>query len=254
MATTRQIKVGPIPVGGSAPVTVQSMTNTDTRDIDSTVDQLLRLQAASCDIARLAVPDSEAADAISKIRPRITMPLVADIHFDWRLAIASLDAGADALRINPGNIGSEVNVRKIVERVREKKVPLRIGVNSGSVEKDLLAKHGFASADALVESALRHVQILERCGYHEIKISVKASSVQRTIEAYRKLAGLTDYPLHLGVTEAGTLLAGSVKSGVALGILLNEGIGDTIRVSLTDDPVNEIKAGLCILRSLALRP
>lgn len=250
---TRQIHLGNIAVGGGAGISVQSMTKTDTRDIAATVAQALELQAAGCDILRAAVPDETAARAVAGIRRAINMPLVADIHFDWRLAVVSLESGADALRINPGNIGSVANVRKIVDRARDKRIPIRIGVNCGSVEKDILEKHGTSSADALVESAMRHVRILEDLDYHEIKISVKASDVPRTLEAYRKLSELTDYPLHLGVTEAGTLLSGTVKSSVALGILLSEGIGDTIRVSLTEHPVYEVRAGIQILQSLGLR-
>lgn len=251
---TKQIHIGKIAIGGGAQITVQSMTKTDTRDIPATVSQILELEQAGCDIVRLAVPDEQAARAIKEIREATHIPIIADIHFDWRLAIIAIESGAEALRINPGNIGPIDKVKKIVERSRSANIPIRIGVNSGSVEKDILEKHSGPTAEALVESAMRHVKMLEDMDYHEIKISVKASDTLRTVEAYRKLAALTDYPLHLGVTEAGTLLAGVVKSSVAMGILLNEGIGDTIRVSLTEPPVQEVKAGLQILRSLGLRP
>ncbi|MBU4199312.1 MAG: flavodoxin-dependent (E)-4-hydroxy-3-methylbut-2-enyl-diphosphate synthase [Verrucomicrobia bacterium] len=251
---TRQIHVGAVVVGGGAPVSVQTMTKTDTRDIRATVAQIRELETLGCDIIRLAVPDTRAARALKAIRRAIHSPLVADIHFDHRLAILALEAGADGLRINPGNIGSSRKIREIVRAARERRVPIRIGVNAGSLEKDLLAKHGGATAEALVASALRHARLLEDLDYREIKISVKASDVARTVQAYRRLAELTDYPLHLGVTEAGTLLSGTVRSSVALGMLLAEGIGDTLRVSLTDQPSREIWVGLELLRSLGLRP
>ena len=252
MHTTRQIRVGTVRVGGNAPVSVQTMTKTDTRDVRATVAQIREVQALGCDIVRLAVPDEAAATALRKIRKQVTIPLIADIHFDHRLALIALKAGMDGLRINPGNIGSVSKVKEIVASARERKAPIRIGVNSGSLEKDLAKKYG-STPRALVESALRHVAILEKLGYHEIKISVKASDVKRTIESYRLLAAKTKYPLHLGVTEAGTLLPGTVRSSVAMGILLNEGIGDTIRVSLTDTPAQEVKVGLELLRCLGLR-
>ncbi len=250
---TRKIHVGSVAVGGDAPVSVQTMTKTDTRDVAATVEQIRVVAAAGCDIVRLAVVDEAAADALLAIRRQVNVPLVADIHFDHRLALRALAAGVDGLRINPGNIGSEAGVGEIVAAARERRVPIRIGVNSGSLEQDLLAKYGGSTAEALVESALRHVQILERHGYEEIKISVKATDVRRTVEAYRLLSGATGYPLHIGVTEAGTFLAGTVRSAVALGILLAEGIGDTVRVSLTDDPAREVRVGLELLRSLDLR-
>lgn len=251
---TRQIHIGAAAVGGKAPVSVQTMTKTDTRDIDATVAQIRELEALGCDIIRLAVPDVRAARALKAIRRAIHIPLVADIHFDHRLALLALDAGADGLRINPGNIGSSRNIGEVVRAARERRAPIRIGVNAGSLEKDLLAKHGGATAEALVASALRHARLLEDLDYREIKISVKASDVARTVRAYRRLAELTDYPLHLGVTEAGTLLSGTVRSSAALGILLAEGIGDTLRVSLTDQPAREIRVGLELLRSLGMRP
>ena len=251
--TTRQVYVGKVPVGGEAPVSVQTMTKTDTRNVRATVDQVRELENLGCDIIRLAVPDAASARALKTIRRSIHIPMVADIHFDYRLAIMALEAGADGLRLNPGNIGSVRNIREVVRAARERRVPIRIGVNAGSLEKDLLARHGGASAQALVASALRHVRILEDLNYREIKISVKASDVARTVQAYRGLAGQTDYPLHLGVTEAGTLLSGTIRSCAALGILLAEGIGDTLRVSLTEHPARELRVGLGLLRGLGLR-
>jgi (E)-4-hydroxy-3-methylbut-2-enyl-diphosphate synthase len=229
------------------------MTKTDTRDVPVTVAQLRELEEAGCDIARLAVIDEDAASALAAIVRQTRLPVVADIHFDHRLALKALAAGVHGLRINPGNIGGRTKVGEVVAAARERQVPIRIGVNSGSLEKDLLAKHGGSTAGALVESALRHARILEDLDYREIKISVKASDVRRTVEAYRLLASQCNYPLHLGVTEAGTFLAGTVRSSVALGILLAEGIGDTIRVSLTDTPMREVRVGLELLRSLGLR-
>lgn len=251
---TRRIKIGPVAIGGGAPITVQAMTKTDTRDARATIAQIRELERAGCEIIRVAVPDTKAARALAAIRRKIHIPLVADIHFDYRLALQALASGVDGLRINPGNIGSIANVREVVSAARERKVPIRIGVNAGSLEKEILAKYGGATARALVASAMKHVHILEKLGYHEIKISVKASDAVRTVQAYRLLAQATDYPLHLGVTEAGPLLTGAVRSATALGILLAEGIGDTLRVSLTEHPLREIKAGLEILRALALRP
>lgn len=251
---SRSIQVGSVPVGGGAPITVQTMTKTDTRDASTTIDQIRHLARAGCDIIRLAVPDEEAAKALCAIRRASPIPLIADIHFNYRLALKCLAAGADGLRINPGNIGSRSNVAEIVRAAREKKIPIRIGVNAGSLEKPILQRHGGATAEALVESALKHVRILEDLDYREIKISVKASDAARTVQAYRLLAKATDYPLHLGVTEAGTLLAGTVRSATAIGILLAEGIGDTLRISLTEPPEQEVKAGLEILRALSLRP
>lgn len=250
---TRQLQVGTVPVGGGAPVSVQTMTKTDTRDVDATVAQVNEVAALGCDIVRLAVVDQAAAAALGEIRGQVSIPLIADIHFDHRLALTALAAGVDGLRINPGNIGGEREVRAVVDAARERVVPIRIGVNAGSLEQDLLATYGSATAEALVESAMRHVRLLEACDYHAIKISVKASDVARTLAAYRLLAERTDYPLHLGVTEAGTFVAGTVRSCVALGILLQEGIGDTIRISLTDRPAREVRVGLELLRALGLR-
>lgn len=250
----RAVQLGRVPVGGGAPISVQSMTKTDTRDVPATIAQIRELASAGCDIVRLAVPDEAAARALAQIRPAVNVPLVADIHFDHRLALLALQAGMDGLRINPGNIGSISRVREVVRAAAERRVPIRIGVNAGSLDKDVLAKHGAATAAALVASALQHVRILEDLDYREIKISVKASDVARTVQAYRQLAEQTDYPLHLGLTEAGTLLPGAVRSSVALGLLLADGIGDTIRVSLSEPPRQEVRAALALLRSLNLRP
>ncbi|MDH3996037.1 MAG: flavodoxin-dependent (E)-4-hydroxy-3-methylbut-2-enyl-diphosphate synthase [Desulfobulbaceae bacterium] len=250
---TRAIKIGTVPVGGNAPITVQSMTNTDTRKVEETVAQIRRLEGAGCEIIRVAVVDMEAATAIRSIRDQIHIPLIADIHFDHRLAVASMENGAQAIRINPGNIGGAKKLAKIVDAAKTHAVPIRVGVNSGSLEKDLLRKHGHPTPAALTESALRNVELLENQGFCEIKISIKSSDPLTTVEAYRQLASSCDYPFHLGVTEAGGLIAGTVKSSVALGILLYEGIGDTFRISLTRDPVEEVRVGYEILRSLNIR-
>jgi (E)-4-hydroxy-3-methylbut-2-enyl-diphosphate synthase len=251
---TRQIKVGSVAVGGTAPIRVQTMTKTDTRDVAATIAQIREIESVGCDIVRLAVIDEDAARALSAIRREVKIPLVADIHFNHKLALIALEAGIDGLRINPGNIGSLDRVREVVKAAAPRQVPIRIGVNAGSLEKELLEKHGGATAEALVESAMRHVRILEDAGHPWIKISVKASDVPRTLQAYRLLSKTTDHPLHLGVTEAGTLLNGTIRSSVALGMLIAEGIGDTLRVSLTDHPVQEIRVGLELLRCLGLRP
>ena len=250
---TRQINVGNVPIGGGAPIVVQSMTNTDTRNIDVTVEQIMGLEKAGCEIVRVAVLDEEAALAIQAILPRINIPIIADIHFDWRLAVASMESGAHAIRINPGNIGGVDKLAKVVDAAKRFNVAIRVGVNSGSVEKDILEKYGRPEPAALVESALRNVGLLEGLGFEQIKISIKSSDVINTIAAYRELSKKCDYPLHLGVTEAGGLIAGTVKSSVALGILLSEGIGDTFRISLTRDPVEEIRVGYELLRSLRIR-
>ena len=250
---TRQIKVGDVAIGGGAPIVVQSMTNTDTRDVLATVEQIHGLEEAGCEIIRVAVLDMEAAVALKQIRERISIPLIADIHFDHRLAVASMENGAQAIRINPGNIGGAARLAKVVEAAMAHQVSIRVGVNSGSVEKDILARHGHPTPAALVESALRSVALLEEMGFHEIKVSIKSSDALNTILAYRLLSEQCDYPLHLGVTEAGGLIAGTVKSSVALGILLYEGIGDTFRISLTRDPVEEIRVGYELLRSLHIR-
>ena len=250
---TRAVHLGNLQIGGGAPVAVQSMTNTDTRDVEATVAQIQRLEARGCEAVRLAVPDEEAASALKHIRRATPMPLIADIHFDYRLAIASLEAGVDGLRINPGNIGSPDKVNRVVDAAKMHRVVIRIGVNSGSVEKSLLARHGGPVPQAMVESALNHVRILESRGFSDIKISLKSSSVMNTLAAYRLLHARCDYPLHIGVTEAGGLLRGTVKSAVGLGILLHEGIGDTLRVSLTAPPEEEVSVAWEILRSLGLR-
>ena len=251
---TRRIRVGTLDVGGGAPVSVQTMTKTDTRDVAATAAQIRAVAAAGCDLVRVAVPDEEAARALAAIKRESPIPVVADIHFRHNLALIALEGGVDGLRINPGNIGGVERVREVVRAARERRVPIRIGVNAGSLEKELLARFGGATPEALVESAMGHVRLLEDADYREIKISDKASDVARTVTAYRLLAERTDYPLHLGVTEAGTFLAGTVRSSVGIGILLGEGIGDTIRVSLTDTPLQEVRVGLELLRSLGLRP
>ena len=250
---TRQILVGNVPIGGGAPIAVQSMCSTDTRDVVATLAQIERLTAAGCDIVRCAVPDEDAARALAEIRKGCRIPLVADIHFDYRLALLALENGVDALRLNPGNIGERWKVEEVVRACAERRVPIRIGVNGGSLEKELLDKYGHASAPAMVESALGHIRILEELGYREIKVSLKASDVRRTVDAYRLLADQVDYPLHIGITEAGTTWGGTIKSAVGLGTLLYDGIGDTLRVSLTGDPVEEVRVGWEILRALDLR-
>ena len=250
---TKQILIGGVPIGGGAPVVVQSMTKTLTHQIDRTVAQVERLERAGCEIVRLAVPDERAAKALKAIRNRVALPVIADIHFDHRLALAALRAGVDGLRLNPGTIGSKEKVREVVRAALQQRVPIRIGVNSGSLEKDLLAKHGEASAKAMVESALRHIRLLEDLGFDLIKVSLKASDVGRTIAAYRLLAGKVDYPFHAGITEAGSLFSGTVKSAVGLGLLLSEGLADTVRVSLTAPPEEEVRVAYQILASLGLR-
>ena len=251
--TTRKIRVGNIYIGGDAPITVQSMTNTDTRDIVSTVRQISALESAGCDIIRCAVPDIEACEALSGITKQISIPLVADIHFDYKLALKSIENGVSALRINPGNIGSRDRVKMVAEAAKAKGIPIRIGVNSGSLEKELLSKYGKVCADALVESALRHAEILDSMNFNDIVISIKSSDVNMMVESYRKISKLVDYPMHVGVTEAGTIWRGTIKSSIGIGTLLCDGIGDTIRVSLTGDPVEEIRVGKEILKSLGYR-
>lgn len=250
---TRRIMVGNVPIGDGAPVAVQSMTNTPTADVKATVSQIERLQNAGCEIIRVAVPDMEAADAIAPIKAGISIPLIADIHFDHRLAMAAARAGADALRINPGNIGSAQKVKDVVDCARDLGISIRIGVNSGSLEKDILEKHNGVTADAMVESALRHVELLNSFDFDQVKVSIKASDVARTVEAYRRLSDQSDLPLHVGVTEAGSLYSGVVKSALGIGTLLADGIGDTIRVSLTRDPVEEVRVGFEILKALGIR-
>ena len=250
---SRQINLGGIRVGGGAPVTVQSMTKTDTRDVAATVAQIKSLERAGCDIVRIAVPDMEAAKSLGKIKKQTRIPIVSDIHFDYRLALEAVKQGVDGMRINPGNIGAKYRIKAVVDAVKERGIPIRIGVNSGSLEKDILKKHGSPTAEALAESAFRHIAILEDLDFRDIKISVKSTDVKKMIASYRILAEKTDYPLHLGVTEAGTYEMGTIKSSIGIGTLLADGIGDTIRVSLTGDPVEEISVGMNILRSLGLR-
>ncbi|OGI03072.1 MAG: 4-hydroxy-3-methylbut-2-en-1-yl diphosphate synthase [Candidatus Melainabacteria bacterium GWF2_37_15] len=242
------INIGGVSIGAGAPVSVQSMCNTDTRDVNATVEQIHKLTNAGCELIRVAVPDKQAAEALSSIKKQIKIPLIADIHFDYRLAIESVKNGADGLRLNPGNIGKKEFVEKVVKIAKERQIPIRIGVNAGSLEKDL--PH---NADGLVQSALRHIKILENMDFNLIKVSLKASDVPLMVEAYRKIHKLIEYPLHLGVTEAGTLKSGLVKSSIGIGSLLLDGIGDTIRVSLTEDPVEEVHAGWEILKALNLR-
>ena len=250
---TRKIFVGNVAVGGDAPIVVQSMCSTDTRDIAATLQQINRLAEVGCELIRLAVLDDKAVKALKTIKEDAPIPLIADIHFDHRFALGALRAGVDGLRINPGNIGGEKAVAKVVQAAAERKVPIRIGVNSGSLDKDLYQRYGGATPEAMVESALRQIKLLESLQFHEIKISLKSSDVITMVESYRLLADKVAYPLHLGVTEAGTLISGTAKSAIGIGLLLAEGIGDTIRVSLTSDPIDEIKAAYEILRALKLR-
>jgi len=251
--TTRQIQLGGVRIGGGAPCSVQSMCSTDTRDKKATTAQIMALTEAGCELVRCAVLDMESAEALGDIKAQISIPLIADIHFDYKLALKTLERGIDGLRLNPGNIGEKWKVAEVVKAAAERRVPIRIGVNAGSLEKELLEKYGHPTPQAMVESALGHVRILEDLGYQEIKISLKASDVLKTVEAYRLLSASVDYPLHIGITEAGTIFSGTIKSAVGLGILLAEGIGDTMRVSLTGDPVDEIRVGYSILRALQLR-
>lgn len=250
---TRPVRVGKYVIGGDAPIVVQSMTKTDTRDVDATLRQIEEMEKAGCEIVRMAVPDAEAAAAVAQIRKRTQAVLVADIHFQYRLALAVLDAGIDKLRINPGNIGDANKVREVVKKAKARGVPIRIGVNAGSLERHLLEKYGYPTPEGMVESALFHVKILEELGFRDIIISLKASSVNMTVAAYRLLAKQVDYPFHLGITEAGTQFSGTIKSAIGLGMLLAEGIGDTIRVSLAADPVEEVRVGYDILKALEIR-
>ncbi len=250
---SRQIWVGNVPIGGDAPIAVQSMTNTETCDVASTVAQITALQDAGADLVRVSVPSMEAAEAFGQIKKQVSVPLIADIHFDHKIALRVAELGVDCLRINPGNIGREDRVREVVDSARDKNIPIRIGVNAGSLEKELQKKYGEPTSDALVESALRHIDILDRLNFPDFKISLKASEVFMTVLAYRKLASQIEQPLHLGITEAGSFRSGAVKSAIGLGMLLMEGIGDTLRVSLAADPVEEIKVGFDILKSLNIR-
>jgi (E)-4-hydroxy-3-methylbut-2-enyl-diphosphate synthase len=251
---TRSVQVGKVAIGGDAPVSVQSMTTTKTTDVYATLQQIRNLEVAGCDIVRVTVPDEASAEALPEIKAGISIPLVADIHFNYRIALLALDAGVDKLRINPGNIGGEKRVRSVVEKARERGVPIRIGVNSGSLEQDILERDGEPTARGMVESAIRHSEILERMDFHDIVVSLKSSHVPRMIEAYRRFADERDYPLHLGVTEAGPVEAGTIKSCAGLGTLLAAGIGDTIRISLADDPVIETRVAKKLLQVLELRP
>ncbi len=250
---TKVVHIGNKVIGGGNPIMIQSMTNTPTENVDATVAQILALEAAGCDIVRCTVPNEEAAKAVKQIKEKIHIPLVADIHFDYKMAIAAMENGADKIRINPGNIGSKDRIEAVVKTAKERNIPIRVGVNSGSLEKDLLEKYGGVTANALVESALDKVHIIEEFGYDNLVISIKSSNVMLCVDAHRELAKQTNYPLHVGITEAGTLYGGNIKSSIGLGIILNEGIGDTIRVSLSGDPTEEIRTAKMILKTLGLR-
>ena len=250
---TTEVKIGNRVIGGDNPILIQSMTNTKTQDVEATVAQILQLEKAGCDIIRCAVPDMDAAKALGKIKEQIHIPLVADIHFDYRLAIAAIENGADKIRINPGNIGSEERIKAVVDAAKAKNIPIRVGVNSGSLEKDLVEKYGGVTAEGLVESALDKVAIIERLGYDNLVISIKSSDVMMCVKAHELIADKTNHPLHVGITEAGTVKAGNIKSACGLSMILSQGIGDTIRVSLTGDPIEEIKSAKLILRTLGLR-
>lgn len=250
---TKKIRIGSRVIGGGNEIIIQSMTNTRTEDAQGTIEQIKRLTAAGCEIIRCAVPTMEAAEALGEIKKNIQIPLVADIHFDYRLAIAAIENGADKIRINPGNIGDESRVRAVVEKAKEREVPIRVGVNSGSLEKDLVKKYGGVTAEGLVESALDKVHMIEGMGYGNLVVSIKSSDVMMCVKAHEEIAKVCPYPLHVGITESGTLLAGNIKSSIGLGLILNQGIGDTIRVSLTGDPVEEIKSAKLILKTLGLK-
>ena len=249
---TRVVKVGNVVMGGNSPIVIQSMCNTDTRDVENTVKQILELEQAGCQVVRVAVPDMAAAEAVGEIKKRISIPLVADIHFDYKLALKVMDLGIDKVRINPGNIGEESRIQAVVEKAKQKQIPIRIGVNSGSLEKDLIQKYGGVTPQGLVESALRHVRILEKYQFYDIVVSIKASNVPFSVQAYTLLSQKIDYPIHVGITEAGTVYSGTVKSAVGIGAILLQGIGDIIRVSLTGNPVEEIKAAKEILKSVGM--
>ena len=250
---TKTVKIGSKVIGGGNPILIQSMTNTKTEDIAATVAQINKLAAAGCDIIRCAVPTMEAAEALTEIKKQVEIPVVADIHFDYRLAIAAIEHGADKIRINPGNIGSRERVQAVVDAAKERQIPIRVGVNSGSLEKDLVEKYHGVTAEGIVESALDKVHMIEDCGYDNMVISIKSSDVMMCVKAHELIADQTNYPLHVGITESGTVMSGNIKSSVGLGIILHEGIGDTIRVSLTGDPVNEIMTAKMILKTLGLR-
>lgn len=250
---TKTVHIGNKVIGGGNPILIQSMTNTKTEDLEATVTQILELEAAGCDIIRVAAPTMEAAKALAEIKKRIRIPLVADIHFDYRLALAAMESGADKIRINPGNIGGKDKLTEIVNEAKKQKIPIRVGVNSGSLEKELMAKYHGVTADGLVESALDKVRIIESVGYDNLVISIKSSDVMMSVDAHRKIAALTNYPLHVGITESGTLISGNIKSAAGLSLILNQGIGDTIRISLTGDPLEEIKSAKILLHTLGLR-
>ncbi|MEA5057643.1 flavodoxin-dependent (E)-4-hydroxy-3-methylbut-2-enyl-diphosphate synthase [Anaerotignum propionicum] len=250
---TREVQVGNVKIGGGNPIIIQSMCNTDTRDVAATVKQILQMEEAGCELVRVAILDMEAANAVEEIKKHIHIPLVADIHFDYKLALRVMELGIDKVRINPGNIGEESRIRQVVEKAKKKDIPIRIGVNSGSLEKDLIEKYGGVTPQGLVESALRHVRILEKYDFHNIIVSIKASDVPFSLEAYSLLSQSIDYPIHVGITEAGTVYSGTIKSAVGIGAILAAGIGDTLRVSLTGDPIEEIRAAKEILKSLGLR-
>ena len=250
---TKVINIGNVAIGGGKPIAIQSMTNTKTEDVKATVGQIARLEEAGCEIIRCAVPTMEAAKALTDIKKQIHIPLVADIHFDYRLAIAAMENGADKIRINPGNIGSLDRIKAVVDVAKQRNIPIRVGVNSGSLEKNLIEKYGGVTAEGIVESALDKVRIIEEMDYDNLVISIKSSNVMMCVKAHELIAGKTDYPLHVGITESGTVLTGSIKSAVGLGLILGQGIGDTIRVSLTGDPVEEIKAARTILKTLEIR-
>lgn len=250
---TKQIQVGNVTIGGGAPIIVQSMTNTQTSDIEATVKQIHELKEVGCEIVRVAVPDTNAANAISEICSQANVPIIADIHFDYRLALKSIEGNVAGVRLNPGNIGSAKKTEAVIKAAKERGLPIRVGVNAGSVSKKLLKKHGGATVEAMVESALEHISIIEKYHYDNIKVSLKASDIHRTVEAYRQMSEKVEYPLHIGVSEAGTYFSGTVKSSIGLGILLYEGIGDTLRVSLTGDPLEEVRVAYEILKSLGIR-
>lgn len=250
---TKQIQIGSVTIGGGNPVAIQSMTNTKTEDVQATVAQILALEKAGCEIIRCAVPTMEAAEALREIKKEIHIPLVADIHFDYRLAIAAIENGADKIRINPGNIGSRDRIQAVVDKVKEYQVPIRVGVNSGSLEKELVEKYGKVTAEGLVESALDKVRLIEEMGYDKLVVSIKSSDVLMCVRAHELIADVCPYPLHVGITESGTVTAGNIKSSIGLGLILHQGIGDTIRVSLTGDPVEEIRSAKLILKTLGLR-
>lgn len=250
---TKEIKIGNCVIGNGNPILIQSMTNTKTQDVAATVAQIQRLTAAGCDIIRCAVPDMEAAKALTEIKKQISIPLVADIHFDYKLALAAMEHGADKIRINPGNIGAKERVKAVVDAAKERNIPIRVGVNSGSLEKELVEKYHGVTAEGIVESALDKVRLIEDMGYDNLVISIKSSDVMMCVKAHKLIADQTSYPLHVGITESGTLISGNIKSGIGLGLILGQGIGDTIRVSLTGDPLEEIKSAKIVLRTLGLR-